>query len=366
MRRDLPKNLYERGGYFSYRNPETGRELGIGYDRAQAIAEAQEANRHFERKAAGTLVSRLAGDTRTLAAFAPRYREILEARKIAPFTRYSALRYLKIVEHELGDVPIAPRQEDAAEITRRCADWLRSIEKTGKRRTAHALRDMLSDFFAAAAAAGWISVNPVDVIRLEVINVKRARLTLDDFRKIYEAAASMDRWVQRSLELGLVTLQRREDLAGMGFRDIQDGRLLVEQSKSLDSETGELQMRLRIPTSIRLQAVGWSLEEVIGRCRDDVLSRHLVHHIGHRGRAAPGDPVRPETITEAFATARDRAGVVPPAGKTPTTLHELRSLGIRLYKLQGYDAQALAGHKDPDTTRIYTDNRGAEWVDVAA
>jgi integrase len=73
-----------------------------------------------------------------------------------------------------------------------------------------------------------------------------------------------------------------------------------------------------------------------------------------------------ETITGAFREARDLAGITVPAGKTPPTFHELRSLGIRLYKKQGYDPQALAGHRDPETTRIYTDTRGAEWIDVAA
>ncbi len=79
-----------------------------------------------------------------------------------------------------------------------------------------------------------------------------------------------------------------------------------------------------------------------------------------------GDPVHPQTITSAFREARELAGIVTPEGKTPPTYHELRSLGIRLYQQQGYDPQALAGHKDAATSAIYKDSRGAEWIDVAA
>lgn len=366
MRRDLPDNLYERSGYYSWRNPDTGREYGLGRDKADAIAQAREANRFIEDKRAGQLVTRLAGDVRTIGAFADRYRERLDQRPAADVTRYEHKRRLVHIERDLGHVAIGPRQEDAAAITAAAAEWLRKIAKAGKHRSAQTYRGTLIDLFAEIAAAGWLSVNPIEVIRLEPAKVRRARLTFDDFWKVYNAAEQLYPWVRRSMELGLVTLQRREDIAPMGFRDQADGRLLVEQGKSLDSETGIIQTRLRIPLSIRLHAVGWSLEDIIKLCRDNVLSRYLVHHHRTRGKAAAGDPVYPKKITAAFAEARDMAAIAVPEGKTPPTFHEIRSLGIRLYQKQGYDPQDLAGHKDPDTTRLYTDTRGVEWIDVAA
>jgi integrase len=73
-----------------------------------------------------------------------------------------------------------------------------------------------------------------------------------------------------------------------------------------------------------------------------------------------------DTITRAFARARDLAGVKRETGKTPPTFHEIRSLSIRWYTTAyGQDfAQAIAGHKDAKTTAIYRDVRGAEWVKV--
>lgn len=71
-----------------------------------------------------------------------------------------------------------------------------------------------------------------------------------------------------------------------------------------------------------------------------------------------------QSITGAFAEARDRTGITWPEGKTPPTFHEIRSLSARLYDEQGIDAQALLGHKSPDMTAVYRDVRGAEWIEV--
>lgn len=94
----------------------------------------------------------------------------------------------------------------------------------------------------------------------------------------------------------------------------------------------------------------------------DVLP--YLDHPAHAGRARPGAKVRDMTLGQAFAEARDAAGVAV-AGKTPPTFHEIRSLSLRLYHDQGINAQALAGHKSADMTAIYRDVRGDEWVKVS-
>lgn len=372
MRRGLPDNLYERDGYYSWRNPDTGREYGIGRDRAQAIAEAHDANALIAERKTGHLVQRLAGDVRTIKAFADRFKQVIDAKPLAGVTRYGRKWQTDAIVEQLGDVVIGPRQEDAVEITRRCALFVQGYEQAGKLRTAQTMRTRLIEMFAAMAAEGWIAVNPAEVLEVQAPKVRRQRLTLDDFWKIHKAALEhQPAWCARAYELALVTLQRREEISPMRFRDVTDGRLHVEQAKSTDAATGTVEMRLRIPVALRLQAVGWSIDDIIKRCRDDIVSPYLIHHGASqdkkgRGRARPGAQVHPQTITRKFAEARDLAGIITQEGKTPPTYHELRSLGIRLYKKQGYDPQALAGHKDPDTTATYADNRGREWIDVAA
>jgi hypothetical protein len=373
---DLPPNLYEDRGYYRYRDPRSGESHPVASNitdpaarRAEAIRQAIEVNQYLQRPA--TLIERVGGNAsvishqssrssaaRTLAAFVPTYRARLEERELAKNTLYGRKRQLDIIERQLGHIAIGAGQADAADITRQLADWLRAESQTGRRRMAQAYRSTLADLFAEMAAAGWIAVNPVDVLRLPAPKIRRQRLTLDDFLRIYEAAAQLEPWVRRSMELGIVTLQRREDVSRMGFRDELDTRLQVVQQK-----TGA---RIRIPTRIRLDAVGWTLDDIIKRCRDDVVSRHLVHHTRNQGQAEAGKPVHPQTITTAFRQARTLAGIQTEPGKTPPTYHELRSLGARLYLRQAYNPQDLLGHKKEETTAIYTDNRGAEWIDVAA
>ncbi|ECW2126603.1 integrase, partial [Salmonella enterica] len=42
--RDLPPNLYVRNGYYSYRDPRTGAEYGLGRDKRTSINEAVKTN----------------------------------------------------------------------------------------------------------------------------------------------------------------------------------------------------------------------------------------------------------------------------------------------------------------------------------
>ena len=42
--RQFPDNLYERKGYFSWRDPRTGKEYGLGRDKRSAFDQAIEAN----------------------------------------------------------------------------------------------------------------------------------------------------------------------------------------------------------------------------------------------------------------------------------------------------------------------------------
>lgn len=97
---------------------------------------------------------------------------------------------------------------------------------------AQALRSFLLDMFREAVAAGWIENNPVAVTRAPRVEVTRSRLTLDIFLAIYEQAKMFSPRVCRSMEVALVTAQRREDVRQMLFRDVREGMLWVEQEKN--------------------------------------------------------------------------------------------------------------------------------------
>lgn len=350
--RDLPPNLYVRRGYYSWTDPRDGKVYSLGRDKRQAIAEAVEANLAILGSLnQARLVDRLAGDgDNTVAAWCKRYRAILADRKLAKATGQAFNRRLLTVEEKWGARLLV------SITTRDIADLLATWSVAGKKRMAQAVRSLLLDFFREAIAAGWLESNPVAPTRAPRIEVSRARLTLEAFLAIHKQAETMPAWVQRSMELALVTGQRREDLRELGPRHVREGKLWVDQHK-----TGA---HVCIPLELRLQVVGWSVGEVITRCRDTVISKHLLHHTTHAGRAKPGDPIRRQSITGVFAEARDLAGITWPENKTPPTFHEIRSLAARLYADQGTDAQALLGHKSADMTAVYRDVRGAEWIEV--
>lgn len=357
----LVSNLYCRNGYYSYRDPRNGREFGIGRDRAEALDQAIEANRELLGR--GSLLERATTPPkgRTLADFEETYKAILKARTLAPQTRQGKESMVRRIFAGLGKTPVGPKQEDAVEITKRTADWIRDTYTVeGKHRTAINVKSAISDIYAEMGAAGWLAVNPIDIIRLQTAKATRQRLTLDHFRRIWEVAGTMHPWVRDSMAVAIVTLQRREDVAGMQFGHEVEDKLEVIQSKS------QGKTRLRIPTRLRLEALGWSVSDVIARCRNNVVSRHLIHHTTHRGKTKPGRRVTPSTLSTAFAECRDIAQIELEPGKTPTSFHELRSLGGRLYEEQGYDPQLLLGHKEASTTAIYLDVRGIKWIEVAA
>jgi integrase len=180
-------------------------------------------------------------------------------------------------------------------------------------------------------------------------------LTLDEFHQTYQAAQTLEPWVARSMELAIITAQRREDVAGLRFADVREGRLWVRQKK-----TG---VKLCIPLTLRLQVLHLSLDEVIRRCRDLAVSRHLLHFSRTRGKERAGQSPGLDVITQNFAKSRDLTDL-DWGDHEPPSFHEMRSLAARLYSEQGVDAQVLLGHKDQATTALYRDSRGAEWMEL--
>lgn len=156
--------------------------------------------------------------------------------------------------------------------------------------------------------------------------------------------------------LALVTGQRLGDISRMKFSDIWDDHLHVIQEK-----TGS---KIAIPLSLRLNAIKWSLRDVVARCRDYAVSPYLVHFFRTTSQAERGAQVKANTLTMNFSKARDLAGINWGEG-SPATFHEQRSLSERLYKEQGLNTQKLLGHKTQQQTDHYHDDRGKGWSKVA-
>lgn len=373
--RDLPDNLYAsqdaRNGvtYYRYRDPRTGNYHGMGTDKASAIDDAKALNAVILAGLAQSRIAAIAAPVASspkLSAVILTHLELCEVRaargKLAANTLKGKYSHGNAIRRHLGAKPIA-------EITvKDAADMLDHYLLQDKERAAQAIRSEGIEIFKTAIAKGLVNDNPFAKTLPVEAEVHRARLVLDSFRAIHTASLQLEACYTRMIELAAVTAQRREDLSSVEFKRHRDATAWVE-SGALWVIQQKKKNRVCIPLTLRLEVLGLEVGEVIARCRDNVLSRYALHHTISVGNCRPGDPLHIDTMSKAFAKARDivveRDGIFWDANKTPPTLHEIRSLSERLYSAQGgIDTQALLGHRDPRTTSIYKDNRGSEWVKV--
>lgn len=360
-RRGWPPNLYKNPkGYYWFKNPEDGKTFGLGRDFRLASAKVKTANAELlRRKGDVSLLQRIDGNDISLRAWCDTYeaaRSDVKKNTLAGIrAALNAVRAMDFSVHSVGK--ITPKQ---------IADALKQATAERGASSASKLRGVLLDVFREAIENGHVEVgkNPVESVFKPEITVVRTRLTLDDYKLIYAQATKSPstRWIANAMELALVSGQRREDIGKMRFDDVKDGFLMVEQAKGKEGNRA----KLRIPVTLRLDALGVSLEEVIRRCRDNVVSQYMIHLIQKTSLASPGDTPNLQYISGAFARMRDAAEIKVEPGRTPPTFHELRSLAARLYAEQyGAEfAQALLGHKSAEMTALYRDSRGREWTEI--
>lgn len=354
----LPPNLYQNpAGYFYYRDPSRKSVKGLGKDRAHAVQQARAANAALATKEPSSLVDWVMGKTdHTLQTWLPKYKEMW-IEKTEP--RANTLRSCTMYVKRLLVADFAKRR--LTEITTaHIAQYLEAVEEESGEATANAMRARMSDIFRWAETQGFIEVgkNPVTATRAPRPQVKRERLSLEQFHVIRERSPL---WLQRAMLLALTTAQRRDDVAGMKFSDWREGCLHVTQGKSNGT------VNLRLDGQIRIKKVGISIAEAVQACRDLIVSPYLVHHVEHQGSAKPGDRVTSNGLSNAFQRARDDAGIVAADGRTPPSFHEIRSLAERLYREEfgAAFAQSMLGHKTAAMTDKYNDLRG-DWQVVSA
>lgn len=347
-----PANLYTSGrGGFKYRHPVTRKETWMGTDRARAFAAAKKLNALLTQT--NDLVGRVTGGGKTVADALQVFRDDdLPHRGWAPKTAQWYEVYLNRIADDLGDMPLESFG------VKDCAEYIRGVTESARSRQTYRL--VLGWVLACAVEEGWIDLNPALQTRKHVHKRKRERLTIDAYRAVYEHAPQ---WLRNAMDLSLLTLLRREDVALARFADIRDGALWVIPAKTDTTSMARLKI-----------AMTPDLEALVARCRDDVLSPFIIHRLPLRarpqGQRAPDrqhhTQVMPDQISRAFQAARAAAGI---GGENPPTFHEIRSLGGALLVTEcGWtkeQVQALMGHGDVATTTIYLDGHEMPWSEVA-
>jgi integrase len=350
--------------YWQYKHPISGRFHSLGTDEAEARQVASEANSIIAEQR-----------TRQILSVNEKIARMRESREFITVTTWLD-RYLAIQQERLetGDIKLnsVKQKKKPVELLRQhsgmmylkdittleIAEVVDMVKAQGYNRMAQVVRTTLIDVFKEAQHAGHVppGYNPAQATRQPRNRVIRERLSLEEWKAIYAAAERHPPYLQCAMLLAVVTGQRIGDISRMKFTDIWDDMLHVEQEK-----TGA---KVALPLSLRCEALNISLREVVAKCRDAVVSKYLVHFRHSTSQATRGDKVSASSITTTFKKARNRSGLSWPEGKAPT-FHEQRSLSERLYEVQGIDTQKLLGHKSPQQTARYHDDRGKDWTVVA-
>jgi integrase len=346
--RGLPRNLTTHPKGYRYKHPLTRKYVyfGKGATRSDAIEAAERLNLRFA--STNRIADRVAGDADTsMRKLIALHLELLSSED-APKTKADREWELGKLSRELGGM-------DASEVnTHALANYLRRLGSDHVRKR---YRMRLVELFDTAVHEGWRDDNPACVLRAYKPKTQRERLTAECFESVRAKAAS---WLQNAMDLAIQTLQRREDIVNLRWSQIVGDILKVEQGK-----TGR---RLAIH-------IGKEVRDVLQRCRDNIASPFVIHRLPEKARPSRmrashrehHTQVLPEQLTRAFSDAVKHSGIPVAAGRTHPTFHELRSLGIALYRQAGWteeQVQALAGHAGVKMTRHYMEGHEAPWQPV--
>lgn len=359
-RRGWPPNLYEhRPGYYSWRDPRNREEKALGYiPLAEAIHQALQANA-FVKALKPTLLDHLTDRAHTVS-------ELLDQMPVAE--KENTAKGHKSMD---GVIRAALGGKRCTELTvQDCAGLIDGIAAEDKARWAQAVRSRLVAVCRKGMAKGWMDDNPAERTENPKAVVKRDRLTLDQFRAVLAVAPQVAEWLEQAMLIAIVSIQDRDTIAAMKRNQVHDVKtedgtpvrcLVVHRAK-----TEQHVQPVAIPLALRLNCLDLSLADVIAR-RTTVVSPFVIHHVKPWGNAPRGAPVAVDRFSHAFTEARKLAGIpdVMPNGKNAPTFHEIRSLGIRLYKQQGgVDTKTLASHTQDKTHARYQDPRGVEAIMV--
>ncbi|GCI28002.1 integrase [Escherichia coli] len=348
--------------YWRYKHPITGKFHALGTNEAEAIAIATEANTRLAEQRTRQILAisdRIAtskGKAITTSTWLDRYQAIQDDRlkrgDIRLNTYKQKAKPVSLLRERAGMKLIS------AVDVRDIAQLLEEYISVGQPRMAQVVRSVLIDVFKEAQHYGEVppGYNPALATKQPRRKITRQRLSLEEWQKIFDIADASHRYMGNAMLLALVTGQRLGDISKMKFSDIWDDHLHIIQEK-----TGS---KIAIPLSLRLNAINWSLRDVVARCRDYAVSPYLVHFFRTTSQAERGAQVKANTLTMNFSKARDLAEIDWGTG-TPATFHEQRSLSERLYKEQGIDTRKLLGHKTQQQTDRYHDDRGKGWSKVA-
>jgi len=309
-----------------------------------AINEAISANRQIF-DAPVSLTDRI-NEVKTLSMteWIEQFTKKLQQRGLRPNTLRDYRVRLKAINNTFGE------KEIKKVTTKEIAEFLNSYTEQGKTATAKLTRGILIDLFNGAIAEGHLDNNPAVPTKNPRVQIKRARLSLEEFLLIRQCSQPHSTRIKSGMNLALLTGQRVGDIQRMQWQDIYDGKWWLQQEK-----TG---MKLAIPLTLSLGAIQETFEGILSQCREQIGGEKYV--LIKTGKTTP----EYAHLSRRFKELRNQSGLKWEG--TPPSFHEIRSLSARLHSEErGKEfAQKLLGHKSANMTDKYRDSRGSEWETI--
>jgi len=331
----LPPNLYANGKYWRYKNPITGKMTSINRPLDEAVKMAKAANTKLAPLMAGDgeMLALITGDkVQNMRHLIDRFeKEWLPDRKYAESTLEEIGFKLERYRPDLGDMLVGHADIQVV------AEYLDQFGNNAY--TKH--RALLVNVFKFAVARGMAERNVAELTLLKKEEEKRRqRHTMEGVQKMI-AASTMPEWLKRTIRLGLLSLQRREEIVTWekSAVDIENNTIKISPGKTEGYEN-----------SIHLKIVmGKAMRIVVTECmKSPILSPYLIHYqpkARHKQQIAAKEnwtSVTPDYLTKSFRKSRDAAPARDhlPSDERPT-FHELRVLGAWLYEQQKFPTEYI-------------------------
>ncbi|EHW7204432.1 TPA: phage integrase Arm DNA-binding domain-containing protein, partial [Escherichia coli] len=221
--------------YWRYKHPITGKFHALGTNEAEAIAIATEANTRLAEQRTRQILAisdRIAtskGKAITTSTWLDRYQAIqndrLKSGDIKLNTYKQKAKPVSLLRERAGLKLIS------AVDVRDIAQLLDEYIAAGQPRMAQVVRSVLIDVFKEAQHYGEVppGYNPALATKQPRRKITRQRLSLEEWKKIFDIADASHRYMGNAMLLALVTGQRLGDISRMKFSDIWDDHLHVVQ-----------------------------------------------------------------------------------------------------------------------------------------
>ena len=189
------------------------------------------------------------------------------------------------------------------------------------------------------------------------------RHTIEGWKAIRTAA---EPWMQKAMDLCILTTQRRSDICNMAKENIKDGILYVVQQKT--QKYNHAYLAIKITPELREV-----LDRPISQGRINIISPFIIHRKPIKGltqKEASGQhfsQIEPDYLMKEFRRLRD--DVTGCYGDLPLLhrpgFHQGRALAIYEHENQGCLPQELAGHSTAKQTQNYAArHEDIKWKEV--